>query len=119
MVDDEIVIRRTGSGLPTLTLVDLPGICTEEVGDLMRKTQELVDYHINEEKARKQYPPREAEARSRHKYREACREEEARERGVAFLPQPFAFPSLDTVIRAIQDTIVICCVEGDAVSPPP
>ena len=64
MVYDEIVIRRTGPGLPTLSLVDLPGIRAMEDGDLMRKTQELVDYYINEEEACRQYPRREAEAAS-------------------------------------------------------
>ena len=114
MVYDEIVIRRTGPGLPTLSLVELPGFRAMEDGDLRR--HELVDYYINEEEACRQYPRREAEARERHEAREATREANARERGFWFQPQPFEFPSLDTVILPIRDTIVICCADGEAVT---
>ena len=115
IVFDEIVIKRTGPGLPTLSFIDLPGIRALEEGDLRRKTQELVDYYINVVEARKQYPIREQGARENYEANEAKREAEAREKGVTFQPLPFDFPSLDTVIRTIQDTIVICCVDGEPV----
>ena len=113
---DEIVIKRTGPGLPTLSFIDLPGIRALDDGDLRRKTQDLVDYYINVDEARRQYDQRMHGALETHEAKELMREAEARETGTPFKPLAFEFPSLDTVVQTIKDTIVICCVDGEAVS---
>ena len=113
IVSTEIIIKRAGPGLPTLSFVDLPGIRAVPE-DLREKTESLVDYYINANEARKQHASREAEARLLHERGEEQRAADAKARGAEFKPlPPFDFPDVETVVKAVADTIVICCADGE------